>query len=114
MSHTTGGEIVLEVYEGYWRRMPQVKRLVMKGVPGWTTWLTMLQNGGADFALSFDGPAAEGIKRDPSLTLEGAEHASIFLVKFPDQWGAKSARADMRRCLAVNQAPDLQAINEAA
>lgn len=115
VSRTPGYKIVLEVYEGYWWQMPQVKRLVMKGMPRWTTWLTMLQNGGTDFALSFHGPAAEGMKRDPYLTLEGAGHASMFWVEFPDPWYAKSASADIRGCLAINQAPlDLQAINEAA
>jgi ABC-type transport system substrate-binding protein len=65
VSRTPRGQIVLAVYERHWRPMPQVKQLVMKGVPEWTAWLTTLQNRGADFALSFDGPVAEGMKRDP-------------------------------------------------
>jgi len=33
VSHAPGVEVVLEAYTGYWRRVPNVKRLVMKSVP---------------------------------------------------------------------------------
>src|SRR6058998_1659549 len=33
VSHTPGVDVVLEAYTGYWRRVPNVKRLVMKSVP---------------------------------------------------------------------------------
>ncbi|MGH8055808.1 MAG: ABC transporter substrate-binding protein, partial [Candidatus Entotheonellia bacterium] len=33
VSHTPGIELVLEAYEGYWRKVPHVKRLLIKGVP---------------------------------------------------------------------------------
>jgi len=36
-------EVVLEAYEGYWRKVPSVKRIVMKGVPEATTRLAMLK-----------------------------------------------------------------------
>jgi peptide/nickel transport system substrate-binding protein len=45
VSHTPGVELVLEAYEGYWRKMPAVKRLVMKTVPDPTTRAAMLKNG---------------------------------------------------------------------
>jgi peptide/nickel transport system substrate-binding protein len=45
VSHTPGVEVVLEAYEGYWRKMPSVKRIVMKGVPEATTRLAMLKRG---------------------------------------------------------------------
>jgi peptide/nickel transport system substrate-binding protein len=32
VSHTPGVELVMEAYEGYWRKMPSVKRLVFKSV----------------------------------------------------------------------------------
>ena len=37
VSHTPGIELVMEAYEGYWRKMPSVKRLVFKSVPEATT-----------------------------------------------------------------------------
>src|SRR5262245_18791438 len=41
VSHTPGVEIVLEAYAGYWRRVPSVKRLVLKSVPETTTRVAM-------------------------------------------------------------------------
>jgi peptide/nickel transport system substrate-binding protein len=114
VGHTPGVEVILEAYEGYWRGVPHVKRLVMKGVPEGTTRLAMLKNGEADFAFSLDGPVAEEVKRDPRLTLEATRHASIFWIEFPEQWDAKSVWADARVRQAVNYALDRQTINEAA
>jgi len=37
VSHTPGVELVMEAYEGYWRKVPSVKRLVFKVVPEPTT-----------------------------------------------------------------------------
>src|SRR5262249_46228224 len=34
VSHTPGVELVMEAFEGYWRKMPSVKRRVYKGVRG--------------------------------------------------------------------------------
>jgi len=33
VSHTMGVELVMEAFEGYWRKMPSVKRVVFKMVP---------------------------------------------------------------------------------
>jgi peptide/nickel transport system substrate-binding protein len=114
VSHTPGVEAVLEAYEGYWRTVPPVKRLTMKGVPEGTTRLAMLKNGEADFAFSLDGPVAEEVQRDPRLKIEATRHASIFWIEFPEQWDPKSVWADKRVRLAVNYALDRQTINEAA
>jgi peptide/nickel transport system substrate-binding protein len=65
VSHSPGVEIVLEAYTGYWRRVPNVKRLVMKSVPEGTTRVAMLKKGEADIAYSLDGEDAENVRRDP-------------------------------------------------
>jgi peptide/nickel transport system substrate-binding protein len=114
VSFKPGIELVLEAYEGYWRKVPNVKRIVMKGVPEGTTRLAMLKNGEADFAIALDGPVAEEVKRDPRLQLVDTRHASIQWLEFPDQWDPKSVWADKRVRLAANYALDRQAINEAA
>ena len=48
VSFKPGIELVLEAYEGYWQKVPNVKRLIMKGVPEGTTRLAMLKKGEAD------------------------------------------------------------------
>src|SRR5262245_16376642 len=69
VSSTPGVELVMEAYEGYWRKMPSVMRLVYKSVPEATTRLAMLKRGEVDLAYLLDAPMAEDIKRDPTLKL---------------------------------------------
>jgi peptide/nickel transport system substrate-binding protein len=114
VSHTPGVEVVLEAYEGYWRKVPNVKRMVLKGVPEGATRLAMLKSGEADFVSAMQGALAEEVKRDPRLTLVDTRHPSIFWLEFADQWDPKSVWADKRVRLAVNHALDRQAISEAA
>ncbi|HEV8642622.1 MAG TPA: ABC transporter substrate-binding protein [Methylomirabilota bacterium] len=114
VSHTPGVDVVLEAYTGYWRRVPNVKRLIMKSVAEGTTRLAMLKKGEADIGYAFDGPEAEDVKRDPRLTLVPSRHASIYWIEFADQWDPKSPWNDKRLRLAVNYALNRQAINEAA
>ena len=114
VSHTPGIELVLEAYEGYWRKVPNLKRITIKGVPEGTTRLAMLKRGEADYASSMDGEIAEEVKRTPGLTLVDTRHASMFWLEFPEQWDPKSPWADKRVRLAVNYALDRQAINEAS
>jgi len=114
VSQTPGIELVLEAYEGYWRKVPNVKRLILKGVPEPATRLAMLKRGEADFAAAMQGAVAEEVKRDANLQLVATRHPSIFWIEFPDQWDPKSPWADIRLRQAVNYALDRQAINEAA
>jgi peptide/nickel transport system substrate-binding protein len=114
VSNTPGVELVLEANETYWRKVPYVKRLVMKGVPEVTTRLAMLKKGEADIVFALDGPVAEEVKRDPKLTLVDTRHPSINWIEFPEQWDPKSPWADRRVRLAVQYAIDQAAISEAA
>src|SRR5881628_1966532 len=114
VSHTPGVDVVLEAYTGYWRRVPNVKRLVLKSVPDGSTRLAMLKTGEADIAVALDGPQGIEVKRDPRLTLVASRHASIFWIEFAEQWDAKSPWHDKRMRQAVNYAIDRKTTNEAA
>src|SRR6059036_805211 len=114
VSHKPGVEVVVEAYTGYWRRVPLVKRYVMKSVPEGTTRVAMLKNGEADIAYALDGEDALNVKRDSRLQLVPSKHASIFWIEFADQWDPKSPWHDRRLRLAVNYALDRKAISEAA
>src|SRR6059036_395228 len=114
VSQTPGVEVVLEAYTAHWRRVPSVKRLVMKSVADGNTRVAMLKTGETDVAYALDGPDAENVKRDPRLTLLASRHASIFWIEFAEQWDPKSPWADKRLRLAVNHAIDRKAINDAA
>jgi len=114
VSHTPGVEVMLEAYTGYWRRVPNVKKLVMKSVPDVDTRLAMLKTGEADIAVALDGPQGIEVRRDPRLTLVSSRHASIFWLEFADQWDPKSPWHDKRLRQAVNLAVDRKTTNEAA
>jgi peptide/nickel transport system substrate-binding protein len=112
VSHAPGVEVVLEAFPGYWRRVPNVKRLVMKSVPEGTTRVAMLKKGEADIALALDGEDAENVRRDARLQLVPSKHASIYWIEFAEQWDPKSPWHDRRMRLALNHALDRKAINE--
>ena len=112
--HTPGVEVVLEAYEGYWRTVPHIKRLIMKGVPEGSTRLAMLKQGEADIAMAVEGPVAEAVQRDSRLTLVDTRVPGIQWIEFTEQWDPKTVWADKRVRLAVNYALDRQAMNEAS
>jgi peptide/nickel transport system substrate-binding protein len=113
VSHTPGVELVMEAFEGYWRKMPHVKRLVFKSVPEATTRMAMLKKGEVDVAYLLDAPQAQEVKRDPNLKLAFSGGIGIFWLEFFDQWDAKSPWHDRRVRLAANYAIDRRAIDEA-
>lgn len=112
--HKPGVEVELEAFPGYWRRVPNVKTLIMRSVPEATTRAVMVKTGEADFGLVLDGPDAEGIRRDRRMQVVSSKHASIFWIEFTEQWDPKSPWHDPRLRLAANLALDRQQINEAA
>jgi peptide/nickel transport system substrate-binding protein len=113
VSHTPGVELVMEAYEGYWRKMPAVKRLVFKVVPESTTRMAMLKRGEVDVAYLLDVPQAQEVKKDPTLKLAFSGGIGIFFLDFLDQWDPKSPWADKRVRLAASHAIDRQALSEA-
>jgi peptide/nickel transport system substrate-binding protein len=113
VSHTPGVELVLEAYEGYWRKMPSVKRVVFKMVPESTTRLAMLKRGEIDIAYLLDVPQAQEVKRDPNLKLAFSGGIAVFFLDFLDQWDPKSPWADKRVRQAASLALDRQALSEA-
>jgi len=112
VSHKPGIEVRVEVYTGYWRHVPYVRRFVMKSVPEGTSRVAMLKNGEADIAYALDGEDALNVRRDSRLQLVPSKHASIYWIEFAEQWDPKSPWHDKRLRLAVNHALDRKAINE--
>jgi len=113
VSNTPGVELVMEAHEGYWRKVPSVKRLVYKSVPEAATRMAMLKRGEVDLAYLVDGPQAQEVKRDPNLKLAFSGGIGTFYVDFLDQWDPKSPWHDRRVRLAAMHAIDSRALNEA-
>ena len=112
VSHQPGVELVMEAFEGYWRKMPSVKRLVFKSVPESSTRLAMLKRGETDIAYLLEVPQAQEVKRDPTLKLAFSGGIAIFFLDFLDQWDPKSPWADRRVRLAASLALDRRSLSE--
>src|SRR5262250_138305 len=112
VSHAPGVELGMEAFEGYWRKIPAVKRLVFKSVPDSTTRTAMLKRGEVDVAYLLDVPQAMEVKRDPTLKLAFSGGIATFFLDFLDQWDPKSPWADRRVRLAANYALDRRGLSE--
>jgi peptide/nickel transport system substrate-binding protein len=69
VSFTPGIELVLEAFDGHWRKTPSVKRIVLRVIPDESTRLAALKNGEVDIAYSIRAELAEELQRTPGLTL---------------------------------------------
>ncbi len=113
VSSSPGVELVMEAFEGYWRKVPSVKRLVFKSVPDETTRAAALKRGEVDIAYFLNGPVAEDVRRTPGLKLMAVRTNAVFFLDFVEQWDPKSPWHDRRVRLAASLAIDRKAINEA-
>ena len=104
---------MFEAFEGYWRKMPAVKRLVFKVVPEEATRLAALKRGEVDLAYSIRGELAEELQKTPGLTLKPVVIQGTFWLYFPDQWDPKSPWHDQRVRDAARLAIDYKSISEA-
>src|SRR6266542_3188501 len=113
VSFNPGVELVLEAFEGYWRKTPSVKRLVFKVIPDESTRLAALTRGEVDIVYSIRGELAEELQRTPGLSLKPAVIQGNQWVYFADQWDAKSPWHDERVRKAASIAIDRKSINQA-
>src|SRR6202035_2338884 len=96
VSFQPGIELTLEAFDGYWRKVPSVKRLVIRSIPEESTRAAALKRGEVDIAYFLNGPIAEDVRRTPGLTLTAMRTNTIFSLYFQDQWDAASPWRDAR------------------
>jgi peptide/nickel transport system substrate-binding protein len=113
VSTKPGIEVVLEANTDYWRKVPNVKTLVMRSAPEATTRALMVRTGESDISITLDGTDAEGLQKD-GIPIVSSKHASIFWIEFPKQWDPKSPWHDKRVRDAVNHALNRTVINQVA
>ena len=113
VSFSPGVELVMEAFDGYWRKTPNVKRLIFKVIGDETTRLAALKRGEIDVVYSIRGELAEELQKTPGLTLKPAVIQAPQWVSMLDQWDPKSPWHDQRVRLAANLAIDRKAINQA-
>src|SRR6267378_7871933 len=113
VSFQPGIELTLEAFDGYWRKVPSVKRLVFRSIPEESTRAAALKRGDIDVTYLLNGPIAADVKRTAGLTLTAMRTNGVLWVEFPEQWTQGSPWADRRVRAAASHAIDRQAINEA-
>src|SRR6266436_2433571 len=113
VSFQPGIELVLEAFDGYWRKVPSVKRLVFRSMPDETTRAAALKAGDVDIVYLLSGPVAAEVKRSAGLRLEAAMPPGVVFLDLPEQWDPKSPWADRRVRLAASHALDRSALNQA-
>ncbi len=113
VSFNPGIELVVEAYEGYWRKTPSVKRLVLKSVPDESTRMVMVKRGESDISYGLRGPDAEEVRRTPGLTLKVVLPTVSQWLVFTQQWDPKSPWADPRVRLAANLGIDRTTFSDA-
>jgi len=114
VSFDPGVELVMEANEGYWRKVPNVKRLVYRSMAEETTRAAALKKGEVDIAYLLTGPVAEDIQRTPGFKLVAPrESQGTFWLDLPDQWDPKSPWHDRRVRQAASHAIDRHALNQA-
>jgi peptide/nickel transport system substrate-binding protein len=112
VSFNPGVELVVEAFDGYWRKQPSIKRIIFRSLPDETSRAAALKSGDVDLAMLLSGPTAQDVKRTPGMRL-AAPLLGIFWLDFPDQWNPKSPWADKRVRLAASLAIDRQGLNDA-
>src|SRR5213594_3029287 len=113
VSFNPGVDLVMEAFEGYWRKVPSVKRLVFRSMPDETTRAAALKAGDVDIVYLLSGPTAAEVKRTPTLRLAAAKPPGVVFLDLPEQWEPKSPWADRRVRLAASHALDRSVLNQA-
>ena len=114
VSFNPGVELVMEAWDGYWRKVPSVKRLVLRSMPEEIARAAALKKGEIDIAYLLTGPVAEDIQRSPGFKLVAPkESQGTFWLDLPDQWDPKSPWSDLRVRQAASLAIDRRALNQA-
>ena len=108
-----GVELVMEAFEQYWRKAPNIKRLVLRAIPEESTRLAALKKGEVDIAYLFTGPVAEELKRAAGLKLVPVLLEAPFWLDVPEQWDGKSPWANVKVRRAASLAIDRKGVNQA-
>jgi peptide/nickel transport system substrate-binding protein len=107
-----GNEIELEAFTDYWRKSPNVKTLIMKGVPEATTRLAGIQTGELDVINQMPGELHDTIRKDPNLRPVPLKAGPIWLEPMSFD-GPDSPFKDVRVRQALSLAIDRKAFSDA-
>jgi peptide/nickel transport system substrate-binding protein len=101
-----GSRLVGEAFEGFWRKVPHIKRIEFHIVPEPGTRLTMVKRGEADIGTLMQGVFYEDLKKTTALRMLAPISPATWSVYMTAQWDPKSPFSDPRVRLATSLAID--------
>src|ERR1700730_18074063 len=113
VSFKPGVELVLEAFDGYWRKAPSVKRLVMRSMPEETTRAAALRAGEVDIVYLLTGPTAEALQKAPGYKVVAPLLSGAFWLELTGPRDPKWPGRGRPVRLAASHAIDRQAVNKA-
>jgi len=102
----SGVRMVGEAFEGFWRKVPKVKRLEIYSVVEMSTRFAMVKSGELDWAVSMVDVFYERVKNDPTLTLRVGHTSTYWTIYMASQFDPKSPWSDPRVRKAASLAID--------
>jgi peptide/nickel transport system substrate-binding protein len=106
-----GTEIEFEAFGDYWRKTPNVKTIIMRGIPEPATRLALIQTGEVDVFNMVTGELLDTVRKDSNLRMVPLRGAPGWLEIAPDR--PDSPLKDIRVRQAISMAIDRQAISDA-
>ena len=101
-----GQKLIAEAFEGFWRKVPPIKRLEFHIITEPATRLAMVGRGEMDVATLMQGVFYENLKKDPKLRMIPPLSPTRWIVYFTAQWDPKSPWSDPRVRQAASLAID--------
>jgi peptide/nickel transport system substrate-binding protein len=109
---TPGVKLVGEAFEGYWRKVPNIKRLEFFPVEEISARFARVKRGEADFALSMVDVFYDTVKKDPNLRMVTINTPNHWILYVASQWDPKSPWSDPRVRKAASLALDRKALSD--
>ncbi len=102
--------MVGEAFEGFWRKVPHIKRMEFYFIKELPTRYAMIKRGEIDIATLIQDVFYEKVKNDPSLRLLNPLSPTNWVVYMTNQWDPKSPWSDPRVRKAASLAIDRKSI----
>ena len=105
VGQTTGQSVIMEAYEDYWRKVPNIKTIETKGVPELASRVAALKTGEVDVAYFVTGALLQDAIDDPNIQIDPNNSAPFWLF-FPGYEEPDNPFHDKRVREAVSLAMD--------
>ena len=109
---SAGVRLTGEAFEGYWRKVPHIKRMEFYIITEIATRYSMLKRGEVDEATLMIDVFYKRVKQDPELKVFEPQTSVVWVVRMPPQFDPKSPWSDPRVRQAASLAIDRKGIVE--